>query len=384
MVCRVFTMAVVLLASAGPAAAGAPTDRLRSFFDHVNQIIVAPEAEGGLDERLAAVRGLVNEIVDFDGAAALALGRHWEGLAPADRVAFTRLYADIVERAYLSWIGGKARLGEEGVSVRWLEETLDDATATVSSALLARTGGELDIDYRLVRRGQAWLVRDVLVDGVSLAGNYRVQFDRVLQQGSYADLVARMQEKVGAAARLAASVHGAGAPPTAVVVAAIRNEPGAVVSDVRPSAMTQPPAAPSSGTQVQPTAPAPMLAPMTSTPPTAAPPTSGPTRAGLPTPSGPTHAAAVSAAAMPAVPLRRPAAPRELWVQVGVFRTVDAAARMMQQLRRYAVTLTFGGQREAPRARLLVGPFADRAAAVSTMRALHASGLAAFITDTSD
>jgi hypothetical protein len=48
------------------------------------------------------------------------------------------------------------------------------------------------------------------------------------------------------------------------------------------------------------------------------------------------------------------------------------------------VTLTFGGQREAPRARLLVGPFADRAAAVSTMRALHASGLAAFITDTSD
>jgi len=235
-----------------------------------------------------------------------------------------------------------------------LDETVDDATATVSSALLARTGREVDIDYRMVRRGEAWLVRDVLVDGVSLAANYRVQFERVLQQGSYAELVARMEEKVAGAARATASVRGADGAPPAVVVAAIRDEPGAVVTDVRASSVPQPPMPSPSGTRVEATRPAPPP-----TPPTVPATTASPTTL-------------------------RPTAAREVWVQVGVFRTVDAAARMMQQLRRYAVMLTFGGERPAPRARLLVGPFADRAAAVSTIRALHASGLAAFITDTPD
>jgi len=348
---RLVAVTVVLLAGAGPAAAGAPTDRLRTFFDRVNQIIVAPDAAGGLEDRLATVRGLVNEIVDLDGAAALALGRHWDGLTPGERAEFTHRYADIVERAYLAWIGGKARVGDDGVSVRWLDETVDDATATVSSALLARTGREVDIDYRMVRRGEAWLVRDVLVDGVSLAANYRVQFERVLQQGSYAELVARMEEKVAGAARATASVRGAEGAPPAVVVAAVRDEPGAVVTDVRAISVPQPPMPSPKVEATRPAAPP--------TPPTVPATTASP-------------------------PTLRPAAAREVWVQVGVFRTVDAAARMMQQLRRYAVMLTFGGERPAPRARLLVGPFADRAAAVSTIRALHASGLAAFITDTPD
>jgi phospholipid transport system substrate-binding protein len=390
MACRVIAVAVVLLVGAGPAAAGAPTDRLRAFFDRVNHVILAPETDGGLEDRLSTVRGLVNELVDFEGAAALALGRHWDSLPPAERAAFTRLYAEIVERAYVSWIAGKARLGEDGVSVRWLQESVDDATATVSSMLLTRTGGEVDIDYRLVRRGADWLVRDVLVDGVSLAANYRVQFERVLQQGSYADLVVRMQEKAGPAARAqgaavtAAPVpaRDAAPPPSApvvpppmtaappvtpssrtaasppVVVAAIRDDPRAVVTDVRPSTLTElaaspPPAGQEPGRTISTLAP-------------------------------PTTTAKAPAAATAAVTTRRVPPPRELWVQVGGLRTVDAAARMMQQLRRYAVTLAIGADRQVPRARVLVGPFTDRSAAVSTVRALHASGLAAFITDTPD
>src|SRR5882672_5039846 len=109
---RPLVAAVVLVVlGATPAVAGGPTDRLRTFVDRANRIILAPETDGGLDERLSAVRALVSEIFDFEGAAALALGRHWETLPPPARAAFTRLYADVVERAYLAWVGSKARVG---------------------------------------------------------------------------------------------------------------------------------------------------------------------------------------------------------------------------------------------------------------------------------
>jgi cell division septation protein DedD len=67
----------------------------------------------------------------------------------------------------------------------------------------------------------------------------------------------------------------------------------------------------------------------------------------------------------------------DVWVQVGAFRTIDAAAKLVQRLSR-VVTIVTGSDRLA---RVLVGPFADRAAAASTVRALHASGIAAFIAE---
>src|SRR2546428_7231961 len=154
---RRFLAAVVLvLLGAVPSLAGEPTDRLRTFFERANRIILAPELEGGVEERVTAVRALVNGIFDFDGASALALGRHWEPLPPPARSAFTRLYADVIERAYLAWVGGKARVGEGGVTIRWLGEAIEHDAATVSSLLLTRTGGEFPIEDRIVRRAHGW------------------------------------------------------------------------------------------------------------------------------------------------------------------------------------------------------------------------------------
>src|SRR5438128_2007916 len=208
---RLLAAVVLLLLGAAPAAAGAPTDRLRTLFDRANRLILAPEPDGGLEERVTARRGLVNDVSDFDGAAALALGRHWEPLPPPARAAFTRLYADVVERAYLAWVGGRARVGEGGVTIRWIDETVEGDAASVTSVMLTRTGGELPLEYRMVRRGDDWLVRDVVVDGLSLAANYHVQFERVLQMGSYDELVARLRDKAGPVARAQATAVNASA-----------------------------------------------------------------------------------------------------------------------------------------------------------------------------
>jgi phospholipid transport system substrate-binding protein len=382
---RFFAAVALLVVGAAPAAAGEPTDRLRTFFDRANQVLLAPESEGGgLEERLTAVRGLVNEVIDFEGAAALALGRHWESLSPPARKSFTLLYADVVERAYLSWVGSKARVGEGGVSIRWTDESIDGDAAVVTTELLTRTGGEMPIEYRMVRRAAGWLVRDVVVDGVSLAANYHVQFERVMQLGSYEELLERLREKAGPVARAQASAATVGvvrltpagpppvgkpaatppppiasepstarrtvaiAAPPGIVVAELRDAPAAVATDIRPVAITR-------------TTPSPHV--------DAIPATSAVVKAPTATPS-PAPRSVHAGVSAPH---------REFWVQVGAFRTADAAARLVRRLRDRAVTIATGGDRVTPMLRVLVGPFAERAAASAAARSLQASGIAAFV-----
>ena len=380
----------LVLGTATRAVAGEPTERLRTFFERANGVILAPESEGSADARVAAVRALVTEVFDVDGAAALALGRRWEALAPPARATFTRLYADVVERAYLAWVGSKARVGEGGVSVRWLEELVDGDAAAVRSVLLTRAGGELPIDYRLVRREGDWLVRDVVVDGVSLAANYRVQFERVLQLGSYDELLVRLRDKAGPAAReetiramavpspMGPLHEEVAAPQTSrtatLVVAEIRDRRNAIASDApdvvatgaRLSALVPPAPEPTAGTASPRATAAVSLDPARP-------------RAASAVSLDPARPRSASAVSLPTARADAPPAPPQFWVQVGAFRTIDAAAQLVRRLRDHAVTIAIGGDRPAPLTRVLVGPFADRSAAVSAVRALHASGFAAFI-----
>src|SRR5438477_35999 len=109
-------------------------------------------------------------------------------------------------------------------------------------------------------------------NGVSLAPDYRVQFERVLQLGSYDELLARLRDKAGPAARgettramavpspMGPLREEIAAPQTSrtatLVVAEIRDRRNAIVSDApdvvatdaRLSALVPPAPAPTAGT----------------------------------------------------------------------------------------------------------------------------------------
>jgi phospholipid transport system substrate-binding protein len=224
MVRRLGTAALLALAAATPAAAGEPTETLRQLFDRANQILASPPATD--DARLASLRALVSEVFDARGAAALVLGRQWEVLPPAARDEFSRLYADVVESAYLGGLGSRARLREDGVRVAFESEVVDGTQATVLTTLETRGGNPVPVEYRLERRERGWAVIDVLVDGLSLAGSYRAQIQRVLQTGTYADVLARLRANastatlaaIAAASSAVALTQPSTAPPSIPVV----------------------------------------------------------------------------------------------------------------------------------------------------------------------
>jgi phospholipid transport system substrate-binding protein len=45
------------------------------------------------------------------------------------------------------------------------------------------------------KRGDRWLMYDVLLENISLVGNYRAQFDQIVRTASFAELLKRLKEK---------------------------------------------------------------------------------------------------------------------------------------------------------------------------------------------
>jgi len=185
---------LVALLAAAPAWAGAPTDQLRGSIDRVVKTLESPgmKGEAHAAERKTAVRRIANEIFDFAEIAKRSLGRHWQGRTEGERKEFVGLFADLLERSYISKIelyGGE--------KILYTGERMDGDTASVLTKIITKNGTEVPVEYRLLRQGERWLVYDVGIEGVSLVSNYRTQFNKIIQTSSYAELVRKMKAKQG-------------------------------------------------------------------------------------------------------------------------------------------------------------------------------------------
>jgi len=186
-------LALVLLSHAvSNASAGVATDQLKGAIDRVVKTIEDPALKGDdkvLDRR-RAVRKVADDIFDFGEIARRSLARHWQPLTDHQRAEFVRLFSDLLERSYISKIelyGGE--------KILYTNERVEGDGATVATKIITKNGTEVPIDYRLLRRGERWLVYDVNIEGVSLVSNYRTQFNKIIQTASYADLVHKMKTK---------------------------------------------------------------------------------------------------------------------------------------------------------------------------------------------
>ncbi|MGZ3318855.1 MAG: MlaC/ttg2D family ABC transporter substrate-binding protein, partial [Isosphaeraceae bacterium] len=138
-----------------------------------------------------AIRRVVDEIFDFEDMAQRALGPHWRSLTADQRKEFVPLFADLLDRAYMSTIERYS-----GEPIQYTSERVEGDVAVVSTKILAKPDKEFPVVYRMLRHGDRWLVYDVNAEGVSLVANYRTQFNNVIRTSSYNELLKRIRSRV--------------------------------------------------------------------------------------------------------------------------------------------------------------------------------------------
>ena len=196
--CTLLTLiAVFALAWAQGAWAGPPTDQLREGVERVLKILRDPELSGDtkVNERSAAINRAGDEIFDFGEIAKRSLGQHWAPRTPAEREEFVRLFADLLQRTYLS------KVDQYSSELKFENDVIDGTWAVVRTTVLLGNGRRMSLDYRMHLPRDRWKVYDVSINGISLVASYRSQFNKVVRTDSYAGLLARLRSRqVGFAA----------------------------------------------------------------------------------------------------------------------------------------------------------------------------------------
>jgi phospholipid transport system substrate-binding protein len=150
----------------------------------------SPEQEAKRSE----MRKIVNGFLDFEELSHRALARHWDGLQPKQRSEFVSVLRDLIERNYIKQVHG-----QPDYEITFEKETTSGSEATVNATLHAKAQGKkksIEMEYKLLYKGNRWLVYDVVTDEQSMLETYRAEFNRTITKESFEALLKRMKKRL--------------------------------------------------------------------------------------------------------------------------------------------------------------------------------------------
>ncbi|MFQ5657600.1 MAG: phospholipid-binding protein MlaC [Candidatus Methylomirabilales bacterium] len=186
-------VSVLVFSSLSFAQDGA-TAQVKGTIDKVLDILRDPALKGPEKDEVRGqqLRKVIFTRFDFPEMARRCLGVHWRNRTPQERKEFVDLFSDLLEQSYRNKI---ERYTDQ--VIQYTGEQVEDSKFGVVNTEIVdkRENLEIPIDYKVIRHGEDWKVYDVVIDGISLVSNYRSQFNRIIQRGSFDELVKRMRAR---------------------------------------------------------------------------------------------------------------------------------------------------------------------------------------------
>ena len=178
---------IVAVATQAAAQAGAPLAKVRETLTRSNQIVTGP---GDHNTKLAALKSLLRGFLDTDALGRKSMGKHLDGKSPEQVRKFLDLFRELFIRTYVQRL-----LLFDAPDFEYGDEKVTGDRATVDTWIVTPRD-KFAADYRLEKKAEGWLATDILIEDVSLADNFRSQFDKALSKGSFDELLTKLQNKL--------------------------------------------------------------------------------------------------------------------------------------------------------------------------------------------
>ncbi len=196
-------MTVALAGSAWAAAAPegeAPMDPKARVAAVYRGIAEATQQAEDQDRLIAIMTTYLDDLMDYDAFAQRTLVHSWPNLTKAQRQLFMDRFKKLVVKVYAKRFKPKTAF-----EVAYREDTAvfigeDKQKAKVLTTVKGKKVAA-DVDYYFTFGGSAdpgrWFVTDFEIDTVSMALNWRRQFERIIKAKGFDTLIARIEKKVG-------------------------------------------------------------------------------------------------------------------------------------------------------------------------------------------
>ena len=168
---------------------GAAEDFLKYHLDAVFTILQKEDLSQQAKE--SEVVEIVTPMFDFELMAKLSLGKkYWPGLSQGQKERFTEQFVERLRQSYLNKLTAYTN-----------EKIIYESPVAVKKkvhvpTLLISKGKKISMLYKLYSSNNTWKIYDVEIQGVSIIRSYRSQFNEILQNGTFDDLLQKMKKSV--------------------------------------------------------------------------------------------------------------------------------------------------------------------------------------------
>ena len=188
----IFSLFLIVMIAATALAAD-PMEEIKQTTDRILSVLTNPalKPSSKTAEKEKLIRQAVDDRFDWEEMARRSLATHWAKRTPEEKKEFVRLFSNLLEQTYLKQVEDYS-----GEKVLYEGETKDGDYAMVRVKIVTKKNKDIPVEYRLKKEGNHWSVYDVSIAGVSLVNNYRIQFNNIILQSSYENLIKKLKEKI--------------------------------------------------------------------------------------------------------------------------------------------------------------------------------------------
>jgi phospholipid transport system substrate-binding protein len=180
---------VLFLTFAQNVAAESAKEQLQGTMDRVIEVLRTIRGPEDIDKNRSSLRQILLTRFDFAAMAQKSLGNRWNDLKGNEKE-YVSAFTDFVENSYMSTLGSY-----RGEKIFYDRDQANGASAEVDTRVVGGQGDPIKIGYKLLLTGEQWMVYDAVVDDVSIVGNYRSQFARILKTSSLEELIQNLRAK---------------------------------------------------------------------------------------------------------------------------------------------------------------------------------------------
>jgi phospholipid transport system substrate-binding protein len=185
--------ALTAMANAGTPAIR-PMETLKGPIDQIISLLNDTSYEGRekRDAQREKIWKIARPVFDFNEISRRAVGKPWTKFSAQEKARFSAVFSEFIGTTYTNRLQGEY----SNERIDFDKELVKGSKALVRTRL-SRKNIVIPIDYRMHQVDGTWRIYDILLDnGVSFVKNYRVQFTSILKNGTPAQLIERLEQKL--------------------------------------------------------------------------------------------------------------------------------------------------------------------------------------------
>ena len=176
---RIIFIILISLIISKPTYAKNPSDLIKEIVDQASEVL---SSDDPVESKIIKLNHIAERSVDINGIGMYTLGKYRKSISEEDKSKYQKLFKSYFLKSFSSRLVDYTDPKINVVS----EKKVSDKYTIVNSILEANKGRpEVKIDWRIYTKNpEKPLIRDLMVEGLSLARTQKEEFNSVIQNNN--------------------------------------------------------------------------------------------------------------------------------------------------------------------------------------------------------